>query len=539
MQGTQRRRDRARRETSGAARRRWVAISARIVCLSVTGVALPFGAQAQAPTVPLRFDLSASSKEVTMGATITVSLKLKNLRDESTPALEDLPVTLVSSALDKAVVLVIPKGRSSAEIRITPAKPGLATIQAKSPKMPAGFLLLAVKPAAALRGPYAEREKPPEVTAAPRATALPPTTQPRASGEGEGNRQPLLARRARRTPTTAAPRISADRTEAADRAAEDVAPSPLPPPIAALIPSPKLAVEVVPDEVDPIGSVWTADVAVALVNAQGDAVIADREVPLRLSASFGRLSMTAATIRIGQIATTEDIRLEAQRTGTDVVAALSPLGRAERPVVFNAPPPTKLRVETNPSEVLNDGRSVVYVSVFLLDADNHATKTIADDVSVELASSLGQLKEHRITIPRGDFAKDTTLTSTRHGQAHVSAEAAGLEGATAAVRFLFPWIMVLLATAGGVAGAFARSGRSARHIGWNLLLGALLGMIFYILVFFGAIAEIPKVPIAIGQIAAVNELGALALGFIGGYYGRRLWSGAGLRGGAPSTRDHH
>ena len=86
-------------------------------------------------------------------------------------------------------------------------------------------------------------------------------------------------------------------------------------------------------------------------------------------------------------------------------------------------------------------------------------------------------------------------------------------------RFLFPWVMVLLAVGGGILGGFVRSGkRWAADLRDNVAIAAILGLIFYALAFFGAIGAIPKVPVEIGKVAAVNELGALVLGFVGGYY---------------------
>jgi hypothetical protein len=41
-------------------------------------------------------------------------------------------------------------------------------------------------------------------------------------------------------------------------------------------------------------------------------------------------------------------------------------------------------------------------------------------------------------------------------------------------------------------------------------------------VLFGAIGAIPRLPFDVGKISTVNQLGALVLGFAGGYYGQRL-----------------
>jgi hypothetical protein len=53
----------------------------------------------------------------------------------------------------------------------------------------------------------------------------------------------------------------------------------------------------------------------------------------------------------------------------------------------------------------------------------------------------------------------------------------------------------------------------------------LFGLIFFALAMFGAIGAIPKLEIDVGRVIPLNEIGALALGFIGGYLGNRFWAG--------------
>ena len=58
--------------------------------------------------------------------------------------------------------------------------------------------------------------------------------------------------------------------------------------------------------------------------------------------------------------------------------------------------------------------------------------------------------------------------------------------------------------------------RPLGHIG----TGIIVGLVFYLLALFGVVASIPKVAIPLAQLPTTNELGALVLGFFGGYYAR-------------------
>jgi hypothetical protein len=486
-----------------------------------TGVSLC----AQLATVPLRLELSTPAKEVTAGAPVVIRATLENMRNQATVALEDVPVTLIWPATAKRASLVIRKGQTSAQLPVTLSALGLTKMQATAPKLPPAFLLLIVKPPSASGGtpsdaphePPSARERGRAPAAVPPVTAPPPATP--APPEPAFGRAPM-ARRAPASPR-AAPR------------SEPVTPM-------AAMAGPRLDLQVVPDQVDPVGRAWTAQVGVALVSSTGEPFAALNDVPIRLSARFGQVAPATATIHRGQIAVADDVTVAAQRPGTDTIAAMSPFGAVQKPVVFNAPQPAKLRVEVNPPDVVNDGRSEIIVTVMLLDGDNHPTPTPDRPLCATVSSSLGDLRERNVCIDQENFSRETALTSSRHGEARITARAIGLEDANTTARFLFPWLMLGLAIAGGILGSFLRSGKLwATHLGRNIALAAILGFIFYVLAFFGAIGAIRKLPFEIGKIAAINELGALALGFIGGYYGPLLLQFAPAKpGDGPRRRGH-
>jgi hypothetical protein len=79
---------------------------------------------------------------------------------------------------------------------------------------------------------------------------------------------------------------------------------------------------------------------------------------------------------------------------------------------------------------------------------------------------------------------------------------------------------------GGLIGSVARSGRRLLTGAWwwqvasSIAMGFVLGLAFYALALFGIIASIPKLSIPLAQLPTTNDLGALVLGFMGGYYAR-------------------
>jgi hypothetical protein len=283
------------------------------------------------------------------------------------------------------------------------------------------------------------------------------------------------------------------------------------------------------EQVHPRARVWAADVTVLLLTDNGTLATADRDLPLQLFTRVGEIAPRTATIRAGDSSTAATpIRLTSDRPGDELITALSTIAHVTRAVTFDSPAVASLRVAPTPAEVVNDGRAVVNVAVMLQDADGHITDDTARDFAVHLQSSSGTLGKTDITVTKGQPSAETTLTSTRYGTATITATGVGLEG-MGTVTFSFPWLMLALAVAGGAGGSFAREGfgrtRGRRSpIVRHLALGAIFGVVFYALVLFGAVGSVPKLSIEIGRIIPLNEIGALALGFIGGIVGNRLWT---------------
>ena len=506
----------------------------------------------QVLSIPVRLHVQANEREVESGARIVLKVILKNPKDEDVPALQDLPVTVSSDALGKKVHIVVPKGQTSGQVELVAPKPGLAKVSVTSPNLAPGALLLIVRPPAKgsqrLSGPVTvqglkeaggiSRTAPSgqptlEATAPPSAArevgrSQPASTAPSARGvliKPKGQSERLAAEAAK---------PEAGVTESVQRATPHIASpagasaSSTPEPTAT-----KIGIEVVPEEVFPTAGIWRVDVIVVGMTSSRDLAPASGDVPVRLVSNLGRLSATQVEIPRGSIATaSQTIELISDRSGNEILRALSPLGGDEKRIVYNLQVPSQLRVEANPRSVVNDGRSWISISVLLLDSDNRPTSYADRDIDVALSSSLGELNTRHIKIPRGTYWADAKLTSTRHGEAVIAAKAPELRESTpVTVEFLFPWMMVLLSVVGGVLGGIARRAKALFSNRWlanlwrNLVVAAIFGLIFYGLAYFGATAAIPKIkiPIAISSIPTANEFGALLFGFVGGFFGRHIW----------------
>ena len=184
-------------------------------------------------------------------------------------------------------------------------------------------------------------------------------------------------------------------------------------------------------------------------------------------------------------------------------------------------------VKALPSQVVNDGKTAVNVTVFLQD-ETSAIASTSEPVAVKLTSSTGTPAPSSLSIAKGQFFAEALLTSPTSGLAEITASAPRLKPGTTQVRFVFPLLLVMLAAAGGTIGSIVRSARDlfTGTWWWHLMgsagMGVVLGLVFYALASFGVIASIPKLPLPLAQLPTTNDLAALVLGFLGGYYGR-LW----------------
>jgi outer membrane protein assembly factor BamB len=127
-----------------------------------------------------------------------------------------------------------------------------------------------------------------------------------------------------------------------------------------------------------------------------------------------------------------------------VVAAVACVGagvyklrkRPPKPPVTPPPPaPTKLVIQTEPAEILADGKSTSTVTVKLQDDSGRLITALAD-TEVKIATTRGTLETPVVKIPKGKDTETTVITSsTESGPVTVSASALGLQSMSTTLNF--------------------------------------------------------------------------------------------------------
>ena len=495
----------------------------------------------QIARIPVSLTVTTASTQVEVGRSVNLEVSLKNYKNEVVAALDDLTVTVQLSSRNQEQRIMIPKGQTSAVLTVTPQDSGVLRVRATAPQVSSKPTILLVTPAVVPR-------RDPLPSAPVRRGSTPrgfSTARPEASPQNRpGGRTPFVLRDApavvpgnstdARSGTAREPQAAAAST-AANSPSESRALST--PPLTPVPPSPPqpsgpvtLVVEPTSSELYPEDGTWTTELVATLLTGDGRLVPAAEEVRAQLSARIGHLSANEVVIPAGTYKS-GPVTLASSRPGTDVIRVRSSLSASEINIVYHVPQPAQLRLEAHPREVVNSGRTPVTTTVMLLDAANHPTSYVDRDLTLVLTPSLGSIEPRQATIPPNQFFAEASLTSARHGEARITANAQGFAEAATTVQFFFPWLLVAMAGGGGTLGALVRTWRASFSKRWvanlirNLVVGFVLGLFFYLAAFFGAFTAVPSVqlPIEIEAVPTVNELGALLLGFVGGVVGRSFW----------------
>jgi hypothetical protein len=142
-----------------------------------------------------------------------------------------------------------------------------------------------------------------------------------------------------------------------------------------------------------------------------------------------------------------------------------------------------------------------------------------------LRTDFGTLSSASTSVAPGrPDSEPIVLESARAGRATVTAVAQGFLEDSEEVKFVLPFLLIGLASAGGVGGALLRApkGRRRANLGQSLAVGAFLGAIFFALGLMGVTGMVPAIPVATLERFTFNEVGACLLGIFGGYIGRRF-----------------
>jgi hypothetical protein len=459
----------------------------RALCWSVILMAGTLGVRpaafGQAASIPLSLEVTASRTEVVVGESAQLVVKLKSYKGDTLPANEPITVSLHSELSGDASITFHP-GQISADATVRFPRAGVATIVATAPKMSSGSVAVVVK---AQPTPAVSVEPPP-----------PPMA-------GGGGRPPSAA---------AAPELSGTTSHRVRPGANAAADLPA-----------TLAVDVLPQHVHPANALWRAVVLVTSINETRQPIAVAADTPVHLATDIGLVTPTFSQINAGK-ARTGEIVVTAGRAGSGTLWAWTDAGQLTAATVeYHDAVPTQLLVKALPSRAVNDGRTGVRVTVFLQD-ESAATASADHDIIVNLTSSIGSPTPSEVLIPKGRFFGEAIVTSPVAGKAEITATSARMKPGSAMTEFVFPFLLVVLAATGGLIGSVVRSGRMLLtgawwwHIAGSVGLGMVLGLVFYALAMFGIIASIPKLSIPLAQLPTTNDLGALLLGFFGGYYAR-------------------
>jgi hypothetical protein len=427
----------------------------------------------QAHRVPVGIRLTLNSAEARMGARVPVVVALKNFKGESVPTTERMAVTLESSLQAKVEPVVIPAGKDSVTATVIFERAGIAKLKASSGKLSPGYAVISITRA--------------------RAQGLALETGIRLASFGE--------------PSTQAPGL-------------------------------KLGLKALATKLVPRNRVWSTTVLVAVLNQQGEGVRVSDDLPVRLASTLGTIEPDSLIIAKGESAAF--VNVTSKTPGFDTITALSPAidERAEERIEYEQGRPSKLLIISTPSQVVTNGRTSASITVLLRDDDDHVVAVPDRDTRVVLRTTFGTLSAGSTSVARGrPDSEPIVLESPRAGRATITAIAEGFREDSEEVSFVLPFLLIGLASAGGVGGALLRAPRNRRRtqIGASLAVGAFLGAIFFALGMMGVPGMIPAIPVATLERLTLNEVGACLLGVFGGYAGRRFLDDLLVRRGG-STR---
>jgi hypothetical protein len=414
----------------------------------------------QANRVPVGIRLTVNSAEARMGARVPVVVALKNFKGESVPTTERMAVSLESSLQAKVEPVVIPAGKDSVTATVIFERAGIAKLKASSGKLSPGYAVISITRAKA-----------------------------RAFVPGTGIRLASF-----REPPTQAPGL-------------------------------KLGLKALATKLVPRNRVWSTTVLVAVLNQQGEGVRVSEDLPVRLASTLGTIEPDSLIIAKGESAAF--VNVTSKTPGVDTITALSPAidERAEERIEYEQGRPSKLLIISTPSQVVTNGRTSASITVLLRDDDDHVVAVADRDTRVVLRTNFGTLSAGSTSVARGrPDSEPIVLESPRAGRATITAIAEGFSEDSEEVSFVLPFLLIGLASAGGVGGALLRAPRSRRRtqVGASLAVGAFLGAIFFALGMMGVPGMIPAIPVATLERLTFNEIGACLLGIFGGYIGRRF-----------------
>jgi hypothetical protein len=457
---------------------------------------------------PTRLELDKPTTEVKAGSSVTYTVTLKNVREQAVPAPHDLQLQIETPSGIKMVT--VQAGQSSATFTWQAVSSGIARMTVRSGSLhPASGLVLVAPP------PKSEMlmlPSLPQHAGVPAAAANVPQTNHH-SGIGA-----IIG-------SHAVGAVVAGAGQPAQPAPAPAEPTPTSPQAVKL----QLFINPVPVLGNAIDHVWKASVSVAAMGSHDEFMPVTGPVQVHFNANRGRITPPDITLAAGQLSNFDNPAiLTADSSGNDTIEAISSLGTAgPLQVQYLQPPPTKLKVYLDAPQLLGNGSSNTKVEVCLIDGAG-ASAASSESIQVVL-NPAGQMSKSVVPIaPNSPCSETVTWTAVKPGPAQITAEATGLGRGVENILFpKFPWYFVWLAAVGGVLGSFIANSKESFTRRWwshtwrNLLVGAVLGAVCYVLVRYGALA-LKDFPVDIQKIPVVTGLGSFVIGFVIGLWGRKL-----------------
>ena len=516
------------------------------ICLLAASSFVPFRVVAQTATIPVALDVTTSQAQIGSGQSMRVDVKLRNAFNIEVPAPEPTLVTIKTSFSAEIVQIVIPAGQSSGGAELHFRSAGVGSVEATATRLSAGTARVVVvenAPRAEASSPSSNLRSTEIASDADRTYAAYGTSHRQsktAAKHREGGGEPLDAPLTPHAPDTVPSRSGSGSAGGGSVKTDASAPpgSGSPPTLPGSEVT-SIRLDVLPPRIHPHTGNWESKIWVAALDAHGVPLPAPQQLKVRFAAELGKVSPVETAIPAGSATNVDEVQLVSKRAGQDVVRAWLSTGAepVRCGVEYEKEEPTKLLLDVHPKKALNSGQTPVIVTVLLQDELNHCTST-DKPLTVTLTATQGHFQPSEIIIPSGKFSGEATLTSSIQGKVTVTARTEGMEDRSE-VEFTFPWKLVIFAALGGLLGALLRDSKNTFsrrwfHYAWrNLLVGIVLGMVFYGLTLFGAVGSVSKIipSIDVSVIPTVNELGAILLGFAGGYFGRRILDVKKVNGG--------
>jgi hypothetical protein len=478
-----------------------------------------------------RIIIRPASVQTVIGTPAKFTIALANSQGRDVSTKEDVTIEVRSRISNAPVMVPIPAGRSSASFEITPSASGPIPILASARNLAPTSGLVLVKPTLEEIQKIRITSQLAHPVHAPLAQ-VPEIKVPEAKSTYLPKHKTIGALAG----SIATPQATGG------QAAPPPSPEPQPAPTPA---NPVLVPEILiarGPEYDLAKRKWRASVVLATHDAEQHYLAPDSNPNARLIAGIAAVAPPAIVPWDASSPYSAEAELVSSQPGMDTLRVVSRLGAAEAHLAYSLPPATAIVVKAA-DKVINDGRVKVPVYVRLVDREgNEAPASDHTEIHFSFQQGTGSVEPNPVLIEAGKSVPgaSVTVSSARNGYVLLQATALGLADGTAPIHFSFPLRLMVMAAIGAVLGTLVKAEKRSRfsptHLFTSLCTTVVVGVVFFAVIYLGALSAIPKFTIVnIDKVPTGNELGALVIGFVAGLIGVSIFSPAGK---TDSDGDH-